>query len=87
MRYDFHFFFSDCSCDDLLVAAGEGLAGIRDWLGTVRKDRFKLWRNTADEEAERQNKIDAIQALRHRVAAALEEFRSDKRCVSESEVL
>ncbi|XP_006457385.1 hypothetical protein AGABI2DRAFT_212754 [Agaricus bisporus var. bisporus H97] len=66
-------------CDDLLVAAGEGLAGIRDWLGTVRKDRFKLWRNTADEEAERQNKIDAIQALRHRVAAALEEFRSDKR--------
>lgn len=70
------------SCDDLLVATGEGLTGVRDWFGTVRSGRFKLWRNNANEEAERQNKIDAIQRLRYRVVTALEEFRTDKRCVS-----
>lgn len=72
------------SSDDLLVATGEGLAGLRDWLGTVRCGRFKLWGNAANEETERQNKIDAVQRLRHRVVVALEEFRNDKRCVSEN---
>lgn len=67
------------SCTDLLVATREGLIGVRGWLDTVRDARFKLWRNAVDEETQRQNKLDAVQRLRYRLASALEEFRNDKR--------
>ncbi|KAF5346488.1 hypothetical protein D9756_010113 [Leucocoprinus leucothites] len=68
----------DC-CTDLLNATKDGLTGVRDWLGTVREDKFHFWMKTAACETRRQNRLDTVQRLRYQVASALEDFRSDKR--------
>ena len=69
------------SCIDLLNITREGLIGVRDWLGSVRQDKLQCFMKTAAFDAKRQNKLDEVQRLRHRIVSVLDDFKKNKRYV------
>lgn len=67
------------SCTDLLNITREGLVGVRDWLGSVREDKLQCFMKTTAFDAKRQNSLDEVQRLRHRIVSVLDDFKKDKR--------
>ena len=69
------------SCTDLLNITREGLVGVRDWLGSVREAKLQCFMKTAAFDAKRQNNLDEVQRLKHRIVSVLDDFKKDKRYV------
>ncbi|KAF8642481.1 hypothetical protein AX16_009482 [Volvariella volvacea WC 439] len=67
------------SCHDLIGSCQTGVGQVREWLGTVRNDRFNFWVSRYDKEAKQRKMLDEVVRVRDELESALDRFKKDDR--------